>query len=182
MQALKKYVNKIRKEQRLSSEVPEFDPKNGNENARFLFVLEAPGAKAIKKTGFVSFDNPDQTAKNFKNQLRKARIDRTEIAIWNIVPWYLGNTDKSKIRPAKAQDIEKCLGYLDILVAQLKKLECIMLVGGAARQAHVHLSHKTNARILSCHHPSPRVMNNSPAKAKENVAVFKAMKRYSETR
>jgi len=33
---------------RLSDEVPNFDPQNGNESARILFVLEAPGAKAVR--------------------------------------------------------------------------------------------------------------------------------------
>jgi uracil-DNA glycosylase len=178
MQPLKRLVERIRSEQGLSREVPDFDPLNGNENARFLFVFEAPGVKAVT-TGVVSFDNPDQTAKNFKDQLRGAHIDRSEIAIWNVVPWYLGNNDKTRIRTARNRDIVKSLAYLDSLVAILKKLECIVLVGGSARKAHIHLSHKTGVRILSCHHPSPKVKNIDPATAKENVVVFKAMKRYS---
>ena len=136
---LNQFVDKIRNDQGLSNEVPYFDPKNGNENARFLFVLEAPGPKAVE-TRFISFDNPDQTAKNFKEQLEEAGINRSEIAIWNIVPWYLGNSEKTKIRAAKSRDIAQCLDY------------------------------------LSCHHPSLRVKNFSPVTAKENVAVFKALR------
>ena len=86
MKKLNKFVGKIRKEMELTDEVPSFDMKNGNEDARILFILEAPGAKAIK-SGFISFDNPDQTAINFREQLKRAGIDRSEIAIWNIVPW-----------------------------------------------------------------------------------------------
>ena len=86
MNHLNKFVEKIRREQGLSDEVPRIDPQNGNEEARILFVLEAPGAQAVK-TGFVSFDNPDQTARNFREQLIRAGIDRSEIVIWNIVPW-----------------------------------------------------------------------------------------------
>jgi uracil-DNA glycosylase len=55
-------VDRIRAEQGLGREVPGFDPLNGNENARFLFVLEAPGPKAVAR-GIISFDNEDQTAK-----------------------------------------------------------------------------------------------------------------------
>lgn len=172
---LNRFVDRLRNEQGLSDEIPYFDPNNGNENAKFLFVLEAPGSKAVK-TGFISFDNPDQTARNFKEQLDKAGIKRSEIAIWNVVPWYLGNSKKTKIRAAQSRDITKCLGYLGDLVTMLQNLECIILVGGAARKAHVYLSHKTIVRILSCHHPSPRVKNSSPATVEENVAVFKAMK------
>ncbi len=58
-------VERLRSEQRLHDEVPGFDPKNGNELARYLFVLEAPGPQAIK-TGSISFDNPDRTAANFR--------------------------------------------------------------------------------------------------------------------
>jgi len=175
MSQLESFVEKIRSEQNLGIEVPGFDPKNGNEKARFLLILEAPGAKAVK-TGVISFDNPDFTATNLKRQLEVAGIDRSEIAIWNVVPWYLGNDEKTKIRPAKTRDISQCLGYLAELVSLLNRLECVVLVGAAARKAHVHLSYTTKVRILSCHHPSPRVMNHSSDAARDNIAVFKAMK------
>src|SRR5579864_5287486 len=101
-------VEQIRTEQRLSSEIPGFDPENGNESAKFLFLLEAPGSQAVK-TGFISFDNPDRTASNLREQLLQAGIQREEIALWNVVPWYLGNSDKSRIRGAAWSDISKCL-------------------------------------------------------------------------
>jgi uracil-DNA glycosylase len=179
MDNLHKFVNKIRKENGLSEEVPDFDPLNGNENARILFVLEAPGAKAVK-TGYISYDNPDQSARNFRDQLRKAGIDRSEIAIWNIVPWYLG--DGKKIRAAGVSDVLKGLNYLYDLIRILQKLEFIVLVGGAARRAHTFLSHKVNIRILGCHHPSPKVVNNNPNMAKENILVFNMMKKAQHPR
>lgn len=174
MDNLRKFVSRIKKENGLSEEVPNFDPLNGNENARILFVLEAPGAKAVK-TGYISFDNPDQSARNFRDQLQKAGIDRSEIAIWNIVPWYLG--DGYKIRAAGVSDVLKGLNYLNELIILLKKLEFIVLVGGAARRAHAFLSHKVKIRILGCHHPSPKVVNNNPNMAKENILVFKMMRK-----
>jgi uracil-DNA glycosylase len=174
MDNLRKFVNKIRKENGLTKEVPDFDPLNGNANARILFVLEAPGAKAVK-TGYISFDNPDQSARNFRDQLHKAEIDRGEIAIWNIVPWYLG--DGNRIKAACVSDVLKGLNYLYELIKILKKLEFIVLVGGAARRAHTFLSHKVNIRILGCHHPSPKVVNNNPSMAEENILVFKMMKK-----
>lgn len=81
-------VNRIRTERNLTREVPGFDPENGNERAKFLFLFEAPGAKAVK-TGLISFNNPDPTARNFLSQLEAAAIRRDEIAIWNTVPWYI---------------------------------------------------------------------------------------------
>jgi uracil-DNA glycosylase len=167
-------VERIRAEQGLSKEVPTFDPKNGNENARFLFVMEAPGAKAVE-SGYLSFENNDLTAKNFQNQLSTAGIARKDIAIWNAVPWYIGNTEQTRIRAANGMDVKQGLKYLVEIVAAINNLQCIVLVGGAARQAHIHLSQHTSSRILSCHHPSPRVMNLSPEKAEENIAVFRHM-------
>jgi siroheme synthase (precorrin-2 oxidase/ferrochelatase) len=64
-------------------------------------------------------------------------------------------------------------------VLLLEKLEAIVLVGTAARKAHVFLSAKTDVRILSCHHPSPKVKNFSPETTHENVEVMKAMLSYS---
>lgn len=176
MQRLERFVGKIRQERKLTNEVPGFDPTNGNENAQYLFLLEAPGGKAVT-SGFVSLDNEDQTARNFKAQLKKANINRSDIVIWNVVPWYLGN--RSRIRAANSKDVEQGLKYLDDLLGKLKKLKCIVLVGGAARKAHIHLSYTTSVRILSCYHPSPKVINNVPAAMNENIKVFKALKRLS---
>ena len=179
MTLLDDFVERIRADQGLINEVPGFDPRNGNEDAKYLLLLEAPGPKALE-TKIVSFDNPDQTAANLKSQLDEAGIDRSEIVIWNVVPWYLGNNDLTKIRAAQSSDVMVCLAYLGDLVQMLKKLRCIVLVGSAARKAHVYLSHATNVRILSCHHPSPRVKFFSPNTVKENVAVFKAVAHVSE--
>jgi uracil-DNA glycosylase len=167
-------VERIRSEQGLAREVPGFDPSNGNERARFLLLLEAPGPKAVE-SGFVSLDNDDNTARNLRKQLQQANIARDEIVLWNVVPWYLGNSAGTKIRAAKRADITKCLAYLSAVVASLKKLECIVLVGGTARKAHVYLSHETDIRILGCHHTSQRVQNTLPGAAEQNVKVFRRM-------
>jgi len=66
------------------------------------------------------------------------------------------------------------------VVAAIENLQCIVLVGGAARLAHIHLSHNTTARILSCHHPSPKVQNTVAGATEENVAVFRFMQALSK--
>ena len=172
---LPSFVDRIRSENQLGREIPDFDPGNGNEIAKYLFVLEAPGPKAVE-TGYISFENPDQTARNFREQLEVAQISRDEIVIWNIVPWYVGNEARTQIR--RVQRDETALGtqYLLQLVKLLPNLRCIVLVGGAARRAHVPLSAATTARILSCHHPSPRAMNLQPSARAENVEVFRFMR------
>jgi hypothetical protein len=44
--------------------IPYFDPLDGGVGASVLFLLEAPGPRAVA-SGFISRDNPDETAKNF---------------------------------------------------------------------------------------------------------------------
>ncbi len=159
------------------SEAPGFDPENGNESARFLFVLEAPGPKA-KERRIVSINNNDQTAKNFRQQLKAAGIEQADIAVWNIVPWYLGNLEGTRIRAANSDDIRKGLPYLGRVIKAMPKLQCIVLVGGKARGAHIWLSSfGTAARILSCHHPSPKVLNSDLAAGPENIKIFRRMLR-----
>ena len=170
--SLMNVVNKIRQETGLTSEVPEFDPNNGNEMAKYLFLLEAPGAKAVK-TGYISFGNPDPSARNFKVLLEKAEIDRSEIAIWNTVPWYIGTSDKKRIRAANGSDIQDGIQYLTNIIAELPNLKYIILMGGAARKAHVFLSKTTKARIVSCHHTSNKVRNTNPEAFEENLEVLR---------
>lgn len=171
---LSDFIDRIRAEHP-DKDVPAFDPNNGNETARLLFLFEAPGAKAVK-TGYISFDNPDPTASNFRKQLEEAVIDRHEIALWNTVPWYIGNSEASAIRAANGSDIKAGLEYLPALLQYFPELHYIILVGGAARRAHVFLSCATDARIVSCHHTSAKVMNMNPEAWVENVKVFQFIK------
>lgn len=105
-----------------------------------------------------------------------AGIAREEIAVWNVVPWYIGNEAGTSIRAANGSDVRAGIEYLAPLVSAMPNLRCIVLVGGAARQAHMFLSRVTTARIVSCHHPSARVLNVNPEAAKENIEVFSFVK------
>jgi len=49
-------------------------------------------------SGFISRDNPDPSARNFRALLAGAGIPREKTVLWNIVPWYIGSG--VKIRPA----------------------------------------------------------------------------------
>ena len=163
------------------AKVPSFDPKNGNEVAKYLFLMEAPGPKA-KTSGIISFENDDPTANNLKKQLNEAGIDRRDIALWNVVPWFIGKKDGKSIRAATGRDVKFGCKYLEPLVGAMPKLKCIVLVGGAARRAHLDLSGMTTARIVCCHHPSGRVMNLNKAAKKENVKIFQFVKKTTEQR
>lgn len=166
-------VQQIRVDRKLDREVPGFDPGNGNESAKYLFLLEAPGPRAVQ-TGIVSLGNPDPTARNLRRQLQEAGIGRHEIALWNVVPWYL--SEGLRIRAAREDDLREALPYMPLVVNAMPDLRCIVLVGRAARRAHILLSATTDVRILACHHPSARAMNANRQAERENIAIFRFMK------
>jgi uracil-DNA glycosylase len=148
-----------------SDDIPYFDPCDGGISAKALFLLEAPGRKAIKST-FVSRNNPDQTAKNMCQLLREASIARADTLLWNIVPWYVGTS--GKIRPVRGADIEKAIPCLERLLNLLPRLELIVLVGLKAQAALPKIMELTSLPIIPTYHPSPRVFNRWPQK-KESV-------------
>lgn len=168
-------VDQIRTERNLTSKVPGFDPENGNECAKYLFLLEAPGPKAVE-SGKISLDNDDPSARNFRDQLRVACIGDEELALWNVVPWYIDKNAGKSIRAASANDVSEGIKYLPRLIAAMPNLLCIVLVGGAARKAHMFLSSVTTARIVTCHHTSARVTNSNKNAAEENIKVFRFIK------
>ncbi len=100
---LTEYVTALRAKTGRGSDIPYFDPLDGGIRAQCLFLLEVPWPKAVK-SGFVSRNNPDQTARNFFLLNEEAGIDRRLTVTWNIVPWYIG--DGNKIRAANRSDIE----------------------------------------------------------------------------
>ena len=150
--------------------VPGFEPTHGNERATYLLLLESPGPKAVQ-TGVVSLDNPDPTAANLKAQLDAAGIDREQIAMWNVVPWYLD--PRHHPGAPTASEIELGCTYLPPLLDRMPNFRVVVLLGGTARRAHNFLSRTTTARIVSCHRTSAVVMGPAPWKAEENVAVFR---------
>ncbi|MBU1075451.1 uracil-DNA glycosylase [Patescibacteria group bacterium] len=158
------FVNEIRKEQGVTKKIPYFDSFDGGVFAECLFVLEAPGSKAVR-SGFVSRNNPDETAKNFFEMNNIAGIERDKTIIWNIIPWYIGSGNK--IRPAKQNDINKGIPYLTRLLPLLPHLRVIVLVGRKAQKIHAKLQAELNGNyknitILTCFHPSPVFVNRKP--------------------
>ena len=154
-------VKEIRRQEGFSEEVPYFDPMDGGANARALLLLQAPGRKAVQ-SGFVSRNNPDETAKNMFLALQDADLPRNETVLWNIVPWYLGSD--SKIRPPSATDIEDGKAYVPRLLEILPRLKVVALVGRKAQRIEAWLKSSANRRFKVFHvpHPSPRFVNRKP--------------------
>lgn len=156
---LSQFVRRLRDRVGPGVAIPYFDPWDGGVDAEVLFLLEAPGPKA-KNSGFVSMNNPDETAKNVFEISRAAGIDRKRMAVWNTVPWYIGS--ERKIRPARSADIDAGIECLDELLQLLPKLRAIVLVGRKAQQADDHVkSIVPHLKVFTSPHPSPLFINRN---------------------
>jgi uracil-DNA glycosylase len=157
---LTSFVDALRTKMGGEAAIPYFDPWDGGVEAEVLFLLEAPGPKA-RNSGFVSMNNPDETAKNFFELLHEARIDRSRIAIWNTVPWYIGSG--AKIRPANSRDIASGVESLGDLIELMPKLRAVVLVGAKAQKAERHIRDlAVKLKLFSSPHPSPMYVNRRP--------------------
>lgn len=158
---LTEFVYSLRGEMGADYAIPYFDPLDGGTRAECLFLLEAPGPKAVV-SGFVSRNNPDETAKNFYEMNEVAGLDRGRTAMWNIVPWYIGTG--AKIRPATTRDLGVAAPALERLLKLLPSLHTIVLVGAKAALAQSAIERLApGIRIHSMPHPSPMFVNRSPA-------------------
>jgi uracil-DNA glycosylase len=168
MASLTKLVDEMRAQ--VQFDIPLFDPLDGGVNAECLFLLEAPGPKAVC-TGFVSRNNPDETAKNLMLLSIEAGIDRERTILWNVVPWYIGNG--SVIRGATASDVREGLPYLFRLLELLTELQIVALVGRPAGRVRSKISQRyPNLEIVEMPHPSPTFINRSEANRNAVVEGF----------
>ena len=170
MEPLTAFVRQIRQERPSEEYIPNFDPDDGGVNAEVLFVLEAPGPKAVS-TGFVSRDNPDQTASNLKAYLQEAGISRKQSLVWNIVPWYLGNG--RTIKAAFSADIQAGGVYLERLLALLPHLKAVVLVGRKAQSAFKQGGLTTALPLYEAYHPSPVFVHLHPDNREKIIEVFR---------
>lgn len=160
MRPLVGFVRAIRRRAGPHAAVLDFDPWDGGVRAECLFLLEAPSRKAVE-SGFISRNNPDETAKNFFELNRDAGIPRRRTVTWNVVPWYVGTA--SRIRPVARADILAARPYLAALLALLPRLRVAVLIGRKAQRARPLFDRLAPwVPLLSCPHPSPLFINNRP--------------------
>ena len=152
-----RFVEKLRGRMDANVVIPYADPRDGGVNADVLFLLEAPGPRA-SSSGFVSRDNPDETAKNLFELCQEVGLDRSRMLLWNIVPWYIGS--KYKIRPANPRDIATGMTELEELLGLLPRLKAVVLVGAKAQKAEENIREACpDVRVFRSPHPSPQFVN-----------------------
>ena len=167
---LEAFAERIRAARPNQETVPSFDPCDGGSEARVLLLLEAPGLKAVQ-SGFVSRNNPDPTARNMLEALQEADLARVDTALWNIVPWYIG--DGGRIHPAMARDVRAAQQYLAPLLLLLPRLQEVVLVGQKAQRARPWLAEHSNLRVSQADHPSNRVYNRWPERRRQVIDVLR---------
>jgi uracil-DNA glycosylase len=168
------FVSRLRKQ--VPDGVPHFDPLDGGVHAECLFLLEAPGRRA-KGSGFVSRNNPDETAKNFFELNEKAGLPRLRTVTWNVVPWYVGSN--TNIRAVTKADIKASEPYLKELLGLLPALRAVVLVGRKAQGAKpVFEQFAPNCAVFQCPHPSPLSLNGRPNRHSEILSCLKAVVAY----
>lgn len=92
--------------------VPFPDEKNGGRGASILFINERPGKKGTGKSGRISFDNEDPSARFFKELFSTIGINRKDVFITNAVlcypsaEWYVDTVPHRK-------QIMNCLSFLE---------------------------------------------------------------------
>lgn len=154
------FVRNLRADVGRNASIPYFDPWDGGIEAELMFLLEAPGPKAIS-SGFVSRNNPDETAKNLFELANEVKISRQRSVVWNVVPWYIGTG--SKIRPANSSDIWSGIESLACLFELLPRVREVALLGKKAQKAEKQIRQLDPAiSITSCAHPSPLFVNRMP--------------------
>ena len=160
VQPLTEFVHSLRKEMGADCSIPFFDPLDGGTLAECLFLLEAPGPKAVT-SGFVSRNNPDETARNFYELSNEAGLARERTIMWNVVPWYIGSG--TKIRPATSRDLRVAGPALERLLMLLPRLHTVVLVGAKSARAKQAVQRMApGVRVHVIPHPSPMFVNRSP--------------------
>ena len=153
---LSQYVEQLR--QRLSSQVPDFDPQDGGVNAKILFLFEKPGPmtdelRAVRSgSGFISRNNDDQSAEATFRFMDLAGLARIDTVIWNVIPWWDG------LIRFTGPDRLKALSEIDHLLRLLPRLHTVVLVGRTAGRAAGHFQ---GLRVVRSAHPSPRVRSTN---------------------
>jgi uracil-DNA glycosylase len=164
------FVGELRQEIGSVGQVPDFDPWDGGVRAECLFLLEAPGAKAVS-SGFVSRNNPDQTAKTFFELNQEAGIPRSRTVTWNIVPWYISS--ETRIRAAKLADIGQALPSFERLLGLLSELRIVVLIGRKAERAKPVIERiRPDLPIRVAPHPSPLFVNRAQGNRQRILEVL----------
>ena len=165
---LTRFVEDLRAE-RGQPDVPWFDPLDAGVNARVLILLEKPSRRSstLAGSGFISVDNPDETAHLMFSLQAEAGLSRAEDTVsWNIVPWYLGDEERDD-RRIRVSDLDEAEPSLRRLLSLLPNLRAVVLLGRDPQTGWGRAERKSrlvgeNVQVFCAPHPGRRSVNSNP--------------------
>lgn len=152
MLPLATYAQTLR--ERSGGAIPDFDSWDGGTEAKALVLLEAPSGRAIQ-SGFVSMNNPDPTARLMHETVHGLGLDRRKLILWNIVPWYVGDEERRRIRAVSSRERASGVAFLRELLPLLPDLRAVLTLGTHAKAGWEAL----NERLLHIAGPHPSSTN-----------------------
>lgn len=149
-----------------------FDPWDGGIEAQILMLLEAPGGKAVG-SGFISMNNPDPSARFVHQTVEDVGLDRYKLVAWNVVPWYVGNEERSRIRAVNSEERTQGVRLLEGLLPLLPRLRVVLTLGTHAQDGWrtIASSHPTIVHVEGPH-PSATNMNSRPQNRQKFVEAL----------
>jgi hypothetical protein len=151
--------------------VPNVDPNDGGVDARILVLLETPGPRAVV-SGFVSRDNPDPSAKNIGKALDAAGFARSDVLLWNAVP-YCVSTETAN-RNATAAQIREAIPACQAFIDCLPNLIAVVFCGRSAQRAQKSLRLPPGVLAFCTFHPGAQAFNNPRCRADIHETFEKA--------
>lgn len=110
--------------------VAEFDPYGGGVSARILYLAQDPSSTA-SRTGFISPDNNDATARATTEACAEAGLAAGERIHWNVYPWWLNAACPLAVRDVRALSSD----FLTEFLAIASRVKSVVLVGDKAVSA-----------------------------------------------
>jgi uracil-DNA glycosylase len=108
--------------------------------------------------------------------LAESGLLRSQVLLWNIVPWFLAGTKPS------APAIRAGAEHLERLLPLLTNLKVVVLMGSRAQSGWKWVRSETQGRfrVLSTYHPGGQSLNPQPERRAHILHTFQAALRIAE--
>jgi hypothetical protein len=162
-------MNVVRKIKAQGHSMPSVDPKGGGIYAKVLFLQDTAGPEAVESQ-VITQDNPDPTARNMTRTLTEAGFQRSDVLLWNVVPYYVSTRDQN--RNGTPAQIRAAIPDTQAFVDELKSLKVVVYCGRNAQRARPHLKFPKGVHQLDTFHLANRSYSHDDQR--ENIrATFK---------
>lgn len=172
--------------ERMCGRIKVLSEKNGNINAKVVFIGEAPGRLGADRTGIPFYG--DQAGRNFERLLRFAGLDRSEVFITNAVLCNPRDEKGNNSTPNK-KEVQNCSLFLSLLIDIIEPELIVPLGSCALSSLQIINAHQLALRqdvrkptpwgkyiVLPMYHPGPRaVIHRSVTTQNEDFSFLGAM-------